>query len=674
MISSTQPGGDTLVDQQGTRQARTRRRIVRWAIAVALLICLLAPVSYGAVSAYGQYTSVRSEASDGILQLKHALALVTPYTKHPGIPSTATLRAVQRDLVAADRDFAKTRHDLGGGFFSLAARASGSANGTLTTVSTLVTAADEACLAGLDLLGPAITVLPALQGSLVAPGAASTPTTTTTAASTHQTPTLSAAMFQQLTTGYEDAVRHLNTAIVEMSHADFSTLPSGLITPQQMTELRTAIAQWPRIQPQLATVDAWLRVAPALLGVDTPERFLVELMDRGELRTTGGYIGDYGVMTIQRGKLMPFTLNDIQSLDRPYEARVGWPDPPAAYPWWPFPGFGLRDSNLSPDFPTTARLGINLLAKEGGPHVQGVIALNVVAMERVLAVMGPVEVPGYHVSATAQNLELLIREKTETTYLNNPVLHEKFTAELGQAFMARVHTLRASQYADVAKALLASLHTKDIQVYLSDPAAESLVAQQGFADTLDRGPGDGITIVDSNVGINKVNMITSVTYTDTVTLDTRGTATHHLTITYSFDSAKHPDLQRFLFFGRNFYITYLRVYTPPNARLASYGTFNGTYFNRSYQQIGTSDEHGRQMWGGYVYVRDAIAYSLHFVWSVPGIATRDASGHLHYVLEMQHQAGSNQQLDLRILVPDASAPAVVYRGALDQDRTYSVTY
>ncbi len=485
---------------------------------------------------------------------------------------------------------------------------------------------------------------------------------------------LSAAMLQGFTSGYEDAVRHLNTATAEMGQADLSALPPGLITPAQVSELRAAMAEWPRIQPILRTVDAWLRVAPALLGVNTPEQFLVELMDRGELRTTGGYIGDYGVMTIDRGQLRPFTLNDIQSLDAPYEARAGWPKPPAAYPWWPFPGFGLRDSNLSPDFPTAARMGINLLAEEGGPQVKGVIALTVVAMERVLAVTGPVEVPDYHVSATAQNLELLIREETETTYLHDPVLHEKFTAELGKAFMAKVRSLPASQYVDVAKALFASLQTKDVQVYLSDPAAEALIARQGFEDALARGPDDAITIVDSNLGINKVNMITSVTYNDVVTLDTQGTATHHLTITYAFDSAKHPDLKRFLFFGRNFYFTYLRVYAPPNAHLVSYGTFNGTFDNLSHQQISTSDEPGRQMWGGYVYVRDAIPYSLHFVWSVPGIATRDASGHLHYVVDVQHQAGSNQQLDLTIVVPGASAPAVVYNGALDQDRTYSVIY
>lgn len=44
----------------------------------------------------------------------------------------------------------------------------------------------------------------------------------------------------------------------------------------------------------------------------------------GELRATGGYIGDYGVLTVQRGRLQPFTLEDIYMLDTPYMARTGW--------------------------------------------------------------------------------------------------------------------------------------------------------------------------------------------------------------------------------------------------------------------------------------------------------------------------------------------------------------
>ena len=49
-------------------------------------------------------------------------------------------------------------------------------------------------------------------------------------------------------------------------------------------------------------VDGWLHVAPGLLGLHGPTRLLVELMDQGETRATGGYIGDYGILTIENAK------------------------------------------------------------------------------------------------------------------------------------------------------------------------------------------------------------------------------------------------------------------------------------------------------------------------------------------------------------------------------------
>jgi hypothetical protein len=68
-------------------------------------------------------------------------------------------------------------------------------------------------------------------------------------------------------------------------------------------------------------------------------------------------------------------------------------------------------------------------------------------------------------------------------------------------------------------------------------------------------------------------------------------------------------------------------------------------------------------------------YTQHFVWSAPTVGTRDATGHWRYwryQLEYQHQAGSDQQLHLTVTTPGGSGPALVYGGALDQDRTFSI--
>jgi hypothetical protein len=530
---------------------------------------------------------------------------------------------------------------------------------TLTAVAALAAAADEACLAGLDVTSGADMILPLLHSDLFSSGAPS---------QSSSRPLLTNELLQRLTADFEAAMRHVARAVAFARSADLSAVPTSLITMAQRHEIATLLADWPHVATQFASVDAWLHVTPSLLGLNEPTQLLVELMDRGETRATGGYIGNYGVMTIQDGKLAPFGLTDVYTLDIPYAVKHGWPNASAPYTWWPFHGFGLRDSNLSPDFPTSARMGMDALAKEGGPAVQGVVALNALVIARALAVIGPVTVSDYNQVVTAENLEAMIRRYTETPAVRLTKRHQRFTIALGHAFMSKLHGLSSSQMAAIAQTLLTSLRAKDLQIYLSDPTAEALLTQQGLDGALMHGPGDTVTIIDDNVSGNKANLFTTLTAADAVTLDGHGTATHHLTVTYHFDSANNPAMRLYLY-GRHVYRTYLRIYAPSEAALTS---VNG--LRARIQQVNHSDEPNHQMWGGYVYVRDGVPYELHFEWSVPHAATQDASGRWRYTLTMQRQAGTQQRLAVAVTAPgDGSGEQqylVSYAGAFDHDRTF----
>jgi len=65
---------------------------------------------------------------------------------------------------------------------------------------------------------------------------------------------------------------------------------------------------------------------------------------------------------------------------------------------------GLRDSNLSADFPTSARLAIDQYGLRCTP-VDGVIAFTPSLIEHILQVTGPTYIPQYAETITVQNLE-----------------------------------------------------------------------------------------------------------------------------------------------------------------------------------------------------------------------------------------------------------------------------
>ena len=70
-----------------------------------------------------------------------------------------------------------------------------------------------------------------------------------------------------------------------------------------------------------------------------------------------------------------------------------------------FGNWGVRDSNLSGDFPTTARMTMQLFEAEGGGPVDGDIAFTPALIGHILDVTGPIKVPGYNETITSKNLE-----------------------------------------------------------------------------------------------------------------------------------------------------------------------------------------------------------------------------------------------------------------------------
>lgn len=623
-------------------------------VLLASLQALPCVVVIGEAQMYQQYTAARASVSDGMRHLRTIEALAGPLTKHLTMPDSAVMQSIESQLALAEHDFAHARQEVSGGALALVG-AVPFAGSPVSSATNLIDAADEASLGGLALLRALDLAQPLLHGGFF------------TSVSGAVMPLLTTGVMNEIVQDFETAVGRFNTAVMLAQSADLSAIPASMVSAAQRDELNQLLAKWP-------TVHAWLQLAPTLLGFHGPERFLIQLLDRGEMRSTGGFAGSYGVLTMESGRMQPFTLNDTYGLDVPYIQRVGPRSPPAKYFWWPFSGYALRDSNLSFDFPTSARNALQLLQQESGIEAQGVVTLTVPVIQRAMEAIGPVSLPQYGVTVTGDNLEAMIRRYTETraefigarlaSADQLTTLHQRFTALLGRAFMAKLHTATPRQLMAVAQVLLASLATKELQVYLSNPTAERLIKAYGFENALARGPGDAITAVDSNTTGNKANLFMTVQYTDEVTIDARGTATHHLTIAYDFGPNANPGMVPYLF-DRWYYTDYLRVYTPVHSRLIDYDGFNGVDL-----RLNASDEPGRQMWAGYFWMPAGSIYALHFTYTVPDAATQDSGGRWHYRLIFQHQAASQQQLTLTVLLPDASRPTLVYNGAIDRDRVF----
>jgi len=405
----------------------------------------------------------------------------------------------------------------------------------------------------------------------------------------------------------------------------------------------------PLLQVWLDAVDKLLPVVPILLGIGTPANYLIEVLDSTELRPGGGFIGNYGIATFSGGRLAAAHITDVDLLDRPFEAAGHVIPFPSVYKWFHVvPSWSLRDSNLDADFPTAARYGeMNYMREGGNVPLQGVIAITPVLIEHALEITGPIDIPEYHETVTAQNLIARIHYHQLGPAGEGPdsvpspdghsSLRKRFTALLAEHFLFHVRHLPPANLAKFLQLLVSSLHSKDIQIYLNSSIAEGILQKLHLDSAIQSSTSDGLMLVDTNVAGNKANGFFTNTLNDQVTIDMSGNAVHHTTISYAW---KIPGPV----YGSHTYQDYLRVYVPLGSTLQAQG---------GWLPLGTSEAFNHEVWAGYFTLSFGQTQTISLEWSVPAAAKQIGRGWRYQDL-IQRQAGIQWQLSLQVTLPSCA--------------------
>jgi len=472
---------------------------------------------------------------------------------------TATLQAIGRELRAAQTAFATLMRRLGKPDWVLQAASRMQDTQTkLTSAAALAQIGYDVATVGIELDDAVTPLLTRIhQGALSGQGNLVTATDLD-------------AMQRALT----HAVQSIDALSARLRTIDLRGLS---LSQQQITLFSQQIAQLPTLRDAAQQIIAWLPAIDWILGVGQPRHFLVQTLDRTELRPSGGFTGDYGVLTLGKGRLEPFELYNINDIEYGYKSN-GWiygQRPPPPYRWWPFADWGLRDSNLSADFPTTAKINMQLFHNEGGGDVDGVIQLTPTVIAHLLRVTGPIVVPGYNETITADNLEeriqfyqqdprgIAIEQRLNPTDHTHS-LRKRFTQLVTQLLQEKVKQLGENQLLLLARQLVDDLKAKNLQVYVTNAQVEDLLTKLHAAGAMETTPGvDSYMLVQANVSVAKSTPYVQLSQTDDVTLDDQGGATHRLTVV--MDNKPTGPI-----YGYPTYRDYLRIYVPATARF-TYG-------------------------------------------------------------------------------------------------------
>lgn len=273
---------------------------------------------------------------------------------------------------------------------------------------------------------------------------------------------------------------------------------------------------WRLSMEWLPALEAGLRLAPSapwLLGVDAPRRYLVLLQNNQELRPTGGFISGVGIVTVVNGKITRMSFQDSYAVE---DYRKPHPSPPP--PLVRIMNFGvltLRDSNWSPDFPTTARVAAALYSLNRGVDVDGVVAVDLEGARMLVDAVGPLEAQGYPEPINGKNFMSVleqfwnappgaatVKERNKGSWWKH---RKDFMGLLAGAAMGRLQHGGVSP-TRLARAVKRALDEQHILFYPMSEAAEKPLAAAHWDGALRPWGGDYVMVVDANLGYNKVNV------------------------------------------------------------------------------------------------------------------------------------------------------------------------
>ena len=483
-------------------------------------------------------------------------------------------------------------------------------------------------------------------------------------------------------------------------------------------------AKLPQIHQLMDDVDGMAHALPQLLGVGKPATYLVLVLDSSELRPTGGFIGNFGALKLDGGKLDPnFNISDITLMDGSVKFPPGTGPGevpvthtpiqiPDKYNWLKTifiaggtDSWSVRDSNLDPDYPTASKYALSLYNElepdaqanidvQGGGlklynpsksgQFAGVVTLSLGFFASALAITGAVEVNDHsiHETINAQNfvskihyysLSALSHTGPDSQPCGVTSCAKVFTSDVVKAFMAKLKANLSADLGQMGKLFYTSLHTKDIEVYLTAQPAEQTLEGLNLASSVENPKGaDTVYEVDANIGANKDNYYLQYQMSDHVALDDGGAATHKLSWVYSWQK-DFCDSSLVFPAGNPDYHSYSRVFVPPNAVYSSQNNLVGFGTDKA-----SDDTFGLEVFHGAAYASfpyscgQGATYPHGVSWKVPDVVTHDSAGY-HYALLFQREAGVLWPLTLTVTLPKCVTTATPpTTSGLDKTATVTV--
>ena len=381
------------------------------------------------------------------------------------------------------------------------------------------------------------------------------------------------------------------------------------------------VARLPKIRDRAVSAEDGLSSLLAFAGETGPKRYLFLSQNPDEVRPTGGFIGTYGVLEADKGKMSLVRYDAIENWTTTHQQAVVPPSQAGS----PFQynttlRRTLANVNSGPDWPSAAQLAANLWAAGGEQPVDGVISFTPGFMAKVLSVVGPVPVPEYGETVDAANVE----DRLDFYTHRNTVLgsdRKEFVAVVAETVMHRLLDAPASQWVPLGQTMAAAFDARQAMAWSSDAQVQATLATRHWDGQFPTQAGDFFFNAEFEYAAKNGRGIRRA-YDHHVVLHADGSA--RVTTTLTLTNTEPPDP-----LSPNGSLAYMTPYGPAGATLDP-GASDPFALSEP-----TLAGHPASGWFKAAAPGGGTA-TLTVTWDVPALAVRQSNGSWSYDLTWLH--------------------------------------
>jgi len=250
-------------------------------------------------------------------------------------------------------------------------------------------------------------------------------------------------------------------------------------------------------------ISAAVSAGPILAGGDKPRRYLISFQNSAEARGTGGILGAYALIELDKGNLKVLQTGSNASL-----AGMSLREIPVVMPAEFLNLYGknpaiLQNSNLSPHFPYGAQIWMGLWKKRYGEQLDGVIAVDPIALSYMLRATGGIQLKSGE-EITSENVVAETLKNAYERYEKDNDARKQYLVEIMNATAAK---LTKGEYSKIkmAKALRDGIKANRILIYSTNKDAQEKLAAVKLGGELGLEANNEYRTVIQNIDASKLD-------------------------------------------------------------------------------------------------------------------------------------------------------------------------